>query len=363
VTTPPSTPHGGSSSPPWPPNWGGPPRPPIPFPDGRPAARSPRRRRWIVGAAAAVVVLGIVGGLLVMQQQKRSYEKGHAAYLAGDCPSAVAPLQEATGTSDQILADNARAELMECEAFLAAGELNGQDRAEALVAYSRFLSKYPRSPMASAALANGQATVAEGSLDQVGKTAVCDEFDRLEAQQLVSATANSFPPLLRACGRAYEEQGDFTRALVFFNRFRSEFPDHPLRADVDADLVRVTLADAEAIGAGTLNDPGNVGPSGEAGGLVSIEILNGSAEALSLVLSGPEVRVEDVGPCSECPEEFGEPGGCPDEAPVERYVLEPGTYDVVVKASGGARVTPFRGTWHLDRGQGYASCFYIDSGS
>ena len=132
---------------------------------------------------------------------------------------------------------------------------------------------------------------------------------------------------------------------------------------MDADFVRVTLADAEASGAGALPNPGIIGPSGEAGGLVSIEIHNGSAEGLTLVLRGPEVRVEELGPCSECPEMTGEPVGCPDDAPVGRYVLEPGTYDVVVNAGSGARVAPYRGSWQLDHGQGYANCFYIRPGS
>ena len=363
MTTPPAPPQWEPPEPPpGPPNWAAPP-PETASQQDRPAGRSPRRRRWIIGAVVAVVVVLAVGGVLIAQQQNRAYEMGHAAYLAGDCPAAVGPLEEAAGASDENLAEIARAEQLECDTFLTGDDLSTQGRTgDALLAYSRFLSKYPRSPMASAALANGQATVAEGPPERVASAAVCSELDHLEAQQLVSSAADILPSLLRACGRAFEENGDLAQALMLLNRFRIEYPDHPLRADVDADFVRVTLADAEASGAGELENPGNIGPSGEAGGLVSIEIHNGSAEGLTLVLRGPEVRVEELGPCSECPEVIGEPVGCPDDAPVGRYVLEPGTYDVVVKASSGARVTPYGGTWHFDPGQGYADCFYIRHG-
>ena len=216
--------------------------------------------------------------------------------------------------------------------------------------------------MASATLVNGKATVTEGAPERVGSAAVCSELDRLEAQQFVSSAPGILPPLLQACGRAFEENGDLAQALMMLNRFRIEYPDHPLRADVDADFARVTLADAQGSGAGALQNPGNIGPSGEAGDLASIDIHNGSTEGLTVVLRGPGVRVEELGPCSECPEVIDEPVGCPDAAPVGRYVLEPGTYDVVVKASSGERVTPYRGTWKFEPGQGYADCFYIHAG-
>jgi hypothetical protein len=329
----------------------------------RPTVRKRRRRHRIIGAVIAVVVIMVGGGAFVGQQLKRAYEIGHAAYLAGDCPTAVGPLEEAAGASDEDLADQARAEQQECETFVAAGDLSTQGRtSEAILAYSQFLAKYPRGPMASVALANGQASVAQGPPERVGSVSVCSELDRLEAQQLVSSASEILPPLLQVCGRVFEENGDLAHALMMLNRFRVEHPDHPLRADVDADFVRVTVADAEARGAGALQNPGNIGPSGEAGDLVSIEIHNGSAEGLTLVLRGPEVRVEELGPCSECQAVIDEPVGCPDTAPVGRYVVEPGEYDVVIKASNDARVTPYRGTWKFEPGKGYTDCFYIDPG-
>ena len=74
---------------------------------------------------------------------------------------------EAAGASDEDLADKARAEQKECQTFMAAA-LSTQGRtSEAVLTYSQFLTKYPRSPMASVALANGQASVANGAPEHV----------------------------------------------------------------------------------------------------------------------------------------------------------------------------------------------------
>jgi hypothetical protein len=72
------------------------------------------------------------------------------------------------------------------------------------------------------------------------------------------------------------------------------------------------------------------------------------------------VRVEKLEPCADCEEFTGDgPSACPEKGPVGSYVLPPGTYEVVVTAVSTGSVTPFRGTWTLESGQEYASCFYL----
>jgi hypothetical protein len=39
--------------------------------------------------------------------------------------------------------------------------------------------------------------------------------------------------------------------------------------------------------------------------------------------------------------------------------MQPGSYDVVVKAADDAGVTPFRGTWELTPSDEFYSCFYL----
>jgi hypothetical protein len=144
------------------------------------------------------------------------------------------------------------------------------------------------------------------------------------------------------------------------DRFRTDYPDHPLAGDVEADFARVTLADADAGGAGELDNPQAIGPSGEAGDLVAVEIRNDSDEPLTIVFRGPEVRVEEIPACTGC-DSAATSSVCSENAPGDRFVLDPGDYDVVVRASSGANVTPYRGSWSLEAGQGYADCFYISS--
>lgn len=338
---------------------------PPPPPPGRASQRirrpgRSRRRRIILGAIFAVLALMIVGGVLAGQHYERAYDQGHAAYLDGNCVAALDKLGDAATASDKDLAARARADQQECQAYLAAGDLRTQGEAsKAALAYSEFLVKYPRSPMAPAVLTEGRTTIAQAPADLVGSAEVCTELDRLQTQQLVSPVAEVLPPLLRTCAETLESSGDLVAALGMLSRFRTDFPDHPLRADVDAAFVRVSLAEAEASGAGDLGSPANIGPSGEAGDLVSIEIHNATTESLTVILQGSDVRVEQLGPCAECQNTAAGSETCPQAAPVGRYVVKPGTYEVVVKASSGSRVTPFRGTWVFEPGGGYADCFFI----
>lgn len=342
--------------PPWQP-------PPGPAPEGAAPPRRKRRRvGWIVaGVVAVLVVAGAAIGYYASQQQQRDYDEGHDAYLAGDCASAVGPLRDAAeGDWDDDLADKAQAELQECEALLAAGDTATRgELGTALLAYSEFLTKYPRSPMVPTAVAGGQ-QVSQGPPDGVGTVAVCEELERLESQGLVSPD-DVLPPLLRACGRAFETAGNFPSALAMLDRFRSEYPDHELLTEVDADFVRVTLAEADVTGSGELQNPQSIGLSGEAGDLVSVEIHNDSSEELTIVFRGPMVRVETLPACTDCDAVRIGSTTCSEAAPAGRYVLDPGDYDVVVKASSGSDVRPYRGTWTLEPGQAYADCFYISS--
>jgi hypothetical protein len=122
----------------------------------------------------------------------------------------------------------------------------------------------------------------------------------------------------------------------------------------------VTIADAAVTGAGELPAPSAVGDSGEAGDLVKVRIQNDSPNSMSLVFKGPDVRVERLEPCTDCVEFHGTgPDACPEKGPIGEYVMQPGSYDVVVKAADDAGVTPFRGTWELTPSDEFYSCFYL----
>ncbi|HWQ14038.1 MAG TPA: hypothetical protein VNL77_14655 [Roseiflexaceae bacterium] len=344
--------------------------PPAGTPPATPAApATPKKPNPLVRIGAgclSLIVLGcvLIGGFALYEnwQQEQNYQTGHRAYAQADCAAAVEPLGKAArgepGTRGNDVALQAQEELQECEALLAADERAGQQPADAVLGYSEVLTKYPESPLASVALTRGQELLASGAPADLATPPLCGALDTLTEQQLIAAPGETMPPLLYACGQAHEVEQAFADAVVFYDRFLSEYPEHELAGEVQAAFARATIADARASGAGELPPPQAVGGGGS--GPVTVVIQNDSPETLSLVFSGPEVRVEKLEACADCEKFTGDgPSACPEQGPVGRYVLAPGTYEVVVKAISSSGVTPFRGSWTLESGQEYSSCFYL----
>lgn len=332
----------------------------APQPASRPRSRG-IRKRWLVLAG----IVGL-GGFTLFQgwQQEQNYQAGHAAYLTADCATAVGPFRKAAdgepGSKDNDVALKAKAELQECEALLAADDMATQGKhGAAVLAYSDIVTKYTRSPLKDAALAKGQTAIANPP-DRVATIELCDALDTLEGQQFISASADELPPLLHACGQAYEAGDAFAEALAAYARFRSEFPEHGLASEVEAAFVRATLAETDASGAGSLPPPQATGAGTGAAGQATVVIQNDAPDRLNMVFSGPDVRVEELEACADCIEFLGNgPDECPDKGPVGEYVVAPGTYEVVVKSGTVGSIIPFRGTWTLEAGEEYFSCFYI----
>ncbi|NJN19679.1 MAG: hypothetical protein HC822_27275 [Oscillochloris sp.] len=336
---------------------------------GSPAA-PPKRRgplvRIAVGCSSLLLVACIgIAGLAFYEnwQQEQNYNTGHAAYMQANCAVAAEPLRKAAngdpGTPGNDVALKAEAELQECELLLSAEEsVAAGDPATALLGYSELLVKYADGPLSLPALGSAQSVSDNSAPEDLASPAFCQNFDTLLEQQILADDPTILAPVLMACGATFESANDFSSALVSYDRVRKEFPDYEPVA-VQASLARAAIAEARALGAGGLPAPLAVGNSGAAGGQVTVVIQNDSPEALRLVFSGPEVRVEEIAACEECAKfENADPTGCPELGPVGSYVLAPGDYDVVVKAVSG-NVNPFSGTWTLEAGQEYNSCFYI----
>ncbi len=320
---------------------------------------------WIKVAVISLAVVVVVGigfaAYYVSGEQQRDYDKGHEAYLEGNCADAVGPLGEAASADDdEDLARSAEAELDECEALLAADALDTQGaQGSAVLSYSEFVSTYPSSAIVDLAITRGQTLISAEPAERIGSVPVCAELDTLEAQGFVDESDEALPPLLLACGESFEGEADFANALTMFDRIRQTYPDHPLHTAAAEGFVRATLAEADATGAGELPTPTAVGSTGGTGAALVV-IRNASNEELTIVFSGPEQRVEEMAACTECAVfSNDEPDVCPTGGPEARYEIEPGTYDVVVKATTGSSIIPFRGSWTLDPGQEYTQCFYI----
>ncbi|GAB4109528.1 MAG: hypothetical protein Fur005_18850 [Roseiflexaceae bacterium] len=311
-----------------------------------------------------VIALGCVGigGLAFYEnwQQEQNYQAGHAAYLNADCATASDPLAKAAsgnpGTKDSEVARKAEAELQECQAFTEIASLPAGD---AVLNYRDFVSKYDPSPLSKPALENAQGLIANTQPADLAGPGFCQSLDDLVADQYIAQPDAFVPAMLLVCGQAAETEQAFSDAVFYYDRFRSEFPDHPQIEDANESFVRATIAEAEAFGAGGLPAPQVIGGGSDSGEVVVI-IQNDSPEKLSMVFSGPETRVEELGPCTDCEKFTGDgPAACPELGPVGRYVLAPGTYTVVVKASSDQGVTPFSGSWELEGGQEYSSCFFL----
>lgn len=300
-------------------------------------------------------------------QQERNYQAGQQAYLAADCATAAEPLGKAArgepGDADSDVARKAQAHLQECESLLAADTLASQNKpGEAVLMHSAFITKHPTSPLRSVSLEKGKALVMGSKPTDLATENLCQSLDTLTTQQLVVPPGDPVPAILLACGQNYEAARKFGDALLFYNRVRREYPNHGLSQEARTAFARATIAEAQAMGAGALPAPQAKSGGGTAT-QVTVVIRNDSPEHMSIVFSGPEVRVEELEACSGCAAFTGAaPSACPGKGPVGQYVLAPGSYDVVVKASSGRNVTPFRGTWTLQSNQEYSSCFYLVRG-
>jgi hypothetical protein len=69
---------------------------------------------------------------------------------------------------------------------------------------------------------------------------------------------------------------------------------------------------------------------------VEVEIRNDASEEMTIVFRGPEVRVETIPACTDC-EAFRVDATGSEAPPIGRYVLDPGDYDVLVKATDVSR--------------------------
>ena len=185
----------------------------------------------------------------------------------------------------------------------------------------------------------------------------CSNISLLLANETIAERDDFIPTLYYQCGRTYQEKGNWANAIGLFEIFLDEYPDHSLTANVEAALARSILSRAQDVGAGEIAPPASSGTTSNE--LTEVIIQNDSPEKMRIVFSGPEVRIEKLESCEICTTYTSEPTYCPEKGPVGYYTLIPGQYDVVVESISENMVTPWKGTWNLESGEGYASCFYI----
>jgi hypothetical protein len=186
----------------------------------------------------------------------------------------------------------------------------------------------------------------------------CGILENIETLEISSERQESLPEIYLSCGDNYRETGDLSGAAAVYEAFLEKYPEHDSAEEVGRVLAELLVANAKASGSGTIQRPDSSGwaPSGVA----RVVIQNDSPHQLKLVFSGVDARIEILEPCPTCIDysTIG-PVYCPEEGPMETYELTPGTYEVLVEAADEGGVIPFTGTWELQGGNEFYSCFFV----
>jgi tetratricopeptide (TPR) repeat protein len=233
--------------------------------------------------------------------------------------------------------------------FLSCGQLwdAAKDSQKSFGMYEALLSEYPTYP---------EAGEAEASLLQNFST--CAEISSLKSNPVIVQRKDFIPSLYSFCGKAYENQKDWSNAITMYDNLLAEYPDYALTAGAEAALARSIVAQASEEGGGVIPAPEKSGNTST--GETEVTIQNDSPEELRIVFSGPESRVEKLTSCGLCQKYTAVgPAYCPTQGPIANYTLQPGEYDVVVESLSDSTIKPWTGNWSLVSGSKYDSCFFI----
>jgi outer membrane protein assembly factor BamD (BamD/ComL family)/rRNA maturation protein Nop10 len=321
---------------------------------------SNRNRRWIIGLLIAITV-GITAVSLQNILDRRAFNRGESAYKSGNCKAAIAEFDRLVNQwrlfdSDDIVA-RSQAKLKECQIFQTIVEQKTQGKpVVALTTAIDFLQSYPDSALVEntqqqvkALLQTKPATIAQPS--------VCNRLGFIEQQQLIPQRDRYLPPLLQACGQAYAKNGSYAAAIATYERFLKDYPQHSLTLTVKTALAQAIVTSVKQTGAGKIDRPPQVTQT--AFGTTQVIIRNDSPDPIQIIFSGPQPRFEEIAACKDCQTYTTPPQTCPEKGIERTYTLQPGKYDIVVKSNRKGNVRPYAGTWTLENGAGYGSCFYI----
>lgn len=290
---------------------------------------------------------------------RHHFTTAEQAYTTAQCQNAIASYQTVLDRGFPIdLHDwqlQAQVKQGECQDFQ---QLSAASDSNPLLAYNDFISRYPNSALVSFVREQNEMLWQEVDLANLAQTELCDRVDELQNNQLIAQSDTNLPLFYEACGQSYSQAEQHSQAAAIYQRFLDNYSQHEKIEAVKAAWAKSVVLETKATGAGTIERPALSGYTND--GSTVIEIRNDSPEEIRLVFSGPQPRYEEIEPCTDCETFVGqEPEGCPDRGPLQRYVLKPGQYDVVVKSMSGRTVRPFTGTWQLDPNAVYSNCFFI----
>ncbi|WP_049578530.1 tetratricopeptide repeat protein [Streptomyces sp. SBT349] len=273
---------------------------------------------------------------------------------AARVPGRIAALYEA-GTAD--LTDRPCATVGDLEAF---EDLSTVETSEAAQLAAR-----ARDGLPGAQLACGEERFAAEEFCRAG-----DAFEA--ASRLPGATAGqreeaeeSTGRSLYECGVAHYEEREWARARDALQRLIDGYPDDARAPVADELLIAVEISEIGEGTTGALPPPRPAG--GAPGSTVTVELVNDSTEALEILWTGPETGTASIDACTDCTTRdgldgrLGEACGTDRERPARTLTLAPGAYELVVRTTTGAYVTPYAGDWTLTGGTAYTDCYYISA--
>jgi outer membrane protein assembly factor BamD (BamD/ComL family) len=315
----------------------------------------------IVGGIFACICLGCAGfaafGAVISQMEQKAYADGHAAYLAGDCATAITKFDSITGED---LEAQAQPERDHCQLYQQA---KGQhDAGNFAAAADGYLDAAATNPGLDTTLtAQLDQLFSQASMDQLVSDGLCSDLTSISGSTRIPSVNTNAPDLYIACGNFLAGAQRFGEAADAFDLFLSQYPDHERASEAETGLASALLREAKAGGAGEIARPQISGSTGTGDAVVIIQ--NDSPEAMRIVFTGPETRIEELPACTDCITYSGlGPDACPELGPVGEYTVPPGTYEVLVESISDSGTTPFTGTWDLASGDEYSSCFYIVEG-
>jgi hypothetical protein len=189
-------------------------------------------------------------------------------------------------------------------------------------------------------------------------TDFCPMLQQMSESATFTNNANQFADILLACGNNSAANADYDSAVNAYQIFLAQYPNHPRVEEVNQLLPDLLINQARASGAGTIERPESSGWAPE--GVARVVIQNDSPHDLRIVFSGPDARIETLDACAECTDysTIG-PIFCPEKGPIGTYDLTPGQFEVLVETTNESDVTPFTGSWDLQGGNEFYSCFFI----
>jgi hypothetical protein len=317
----------------------------------------------LIGIVIALAVTGIPSIVRHFLDQQK-YESAMQSYKMADCGAAVEQLNEVISALRLVdvgdYVSQAKEKKAECEFFEdAVRSQKGGKFESALLSYAK-VAVYDNSALLDPTRENLRELFQKAKITSLGTLNVCNRIGILAERNLLPKSDANLPSLYPECGKVYEAEKSYQRAISIYEQFLKQYPAHVLAEDVKRFLARTTVADIRSGGARNIDSPGRTGTTTD--GSTVIEIQNTSPAKMRITFSGTTPKFEEIESCRDCVKYVNKPPkSCPDKGPVGRYTLEPGQYDIAVKftADDGNPVNPWAGTWSLEAGAEYKSCFFI----